>query len=96
MAKAARGLPFLRCPCPGTCLMSLRLILWIAGAFVALALLLWGLGHVWQGMGGGITGHGWFAFILGGVFTLALSIGLFLLTFHSARHGHDDIDGPGA
>ena len=96
MAKAVRGLLFLRRPCFCARLMSLRLILWIAGAFVALALLFGGLGHFWQGMGGGITGHGWFAFILGGVFTLALSIGLFLLTFHSARHGHDDIDGPGA
>lgn len=75
--------------------MSLRLILWIAGAFAALGLLLWGVTFLWQGMGIGLTGHGWFAYILGGVFTLALSIGLFLLTFHSARHGHDDIDGSG-
>ena len=82
--------------CPGYDPMSLRLILWIAAAFAALGLLLWGLAIFWQGMGIGISGHGWFAFILGGVFTLALSIGLFLLTFHSARHGHDDIDSPGA
>ncbi len=75
--------------------MSLRLVLWILGAFAALGLLLWGLSLFWQETGGGISGHGWFAFILGGVFTLALSIGLFLLTFHSARHGHDDIDGSG-
>ncbi len=75
--------------------MSLRLILWITGAFAILGLLLWGVTFLWQGMGIGVTGHGWFAYILGGVFTLALSIGLFLLTFHSARHGHDDIDGSG-
>lgn len=76
--------------------MSVRLILWIGGAFAALALILWGVTHFWGGLGYGVSGHGWFAYILGGVFTLALSIGLFLLTFHSARHGHDDIDDPGA
>lgn len=75
--------------------MSFRMILWIGGAFAALALLLWGVTFLWGSMGIGMTGHGWFAYILGGVLTLALSIGLFLLTFHSARHGHDDMDDPG-
>lgn len=74
--------------------MSLRLVLWIAGAFVALALLLWGVTFLWDGLGTSVSGHGWFAYILGGVLTLGLSLGLFLLTFHSARHGHDDIDKP--
>lgn len=74
--------------------MSLRLILWIGGAFAALALMLWALTALWQGLGTGMSGHGWFAYILGGVMTLGLSLGLFLLTFHSARHGHDDIDPP--
>jgi hypothetical protein len=41
-----------------------------------------------------VTGLGWGAYIAGGVFTLALSAGLFLLSFHSARHGYDDIDRP--
>ena len=76
--------------------MSLRLVLWIGGAFAALALLLWGVTQLWGGAAYGMSGHGWFAYILGGVLTLALSIGLFLLTFHSARHGHDDIDRPDA
>lgn len=74
--------------------MSLRLILWVGGAFAALALMLWALPSLWQGLGAGISGHGWFAYILGGVMTLGLSIGLFLLSFHSARHGHDDIEPP--
>lgn len=74
--------------------MSLRLILWISGAFLALALLLWAVTWFWDGLGSGVSGHGWFAYILGGVLTLGLSMGLFLLSFHSARHGHDDIDPP--
>jgi len=74
--------------------MSRRLILWISAAFVALAALLFVLMRDWAGPSMGVSGHGLFAFIVGGVLTLALSMGLFLLTFHSARHGHDDIDPP--
>lgn len=74
--------------------MSLRLVLWISAAFALLALILWGITLLWGGLGYGLSGHGWFAYIIGGVMTLALSVGLFLLTFHSARHGHDDIDKP--
>jgi len=33
-------------------------------------------------------------YILGGVLTLGLSVGLFALSFYSSRHGHDDIDPP--
>ncbi|MBY9065406.1 hypothetical protein K1X12_00760 [Hyphomonas sp. WL0036] len=75
--------------------MSLRLVFWILGAFAALGLILWGITYLWEGLGSDVSGHGWFAYILGGVMTLGLSFGLFLLTFHSARHGHDDIDTPG-
>lgn len=75
--------------------MSFKLVFWIIGAFVALGALLWGATHFWDGLGGGISGHGWFAYILGGVLTLGLSMGLFALSFYSARHGHDDIDPPG-
>jgi hypothetical protein len=49
---------------------------------------------LWEGLGSGMSGHGWFAYILGGVLTLGLSGGLFALSFYSARHGHDDIDPP--
>jgi len=36
--------------------------------------------------------HGWIAITLGVVLSVALSIGLFWLSFHSARNGYDDID----
>ncbi|KDA03582.1 hypothetical protein [Hyphomonas oceanitis] len=74
--------------------MSRKLVLVIIIAFAALAAVLWGLTFFWQGMGVEVTGLGWGAYIAGGVFTLALSAGLFLLSFHSAKHGYDDIDRP--
>lgn len=75
--------------------MSRRLIFLVLAAFAALGLLLWWLMRDWAGPGGlGISAHGLFAFILGSVLTLGVTMGLFLLTFHSARHGHDDIDPP--
>ena len=74
--------------------MSRTFILWIIAAFAALGALLWGVTFFWEGLGGSVSGHGWFAYILGGVLTLALSAGLFALSFYSSRHGHDDIDPP--
>jgi hypothetical protein len=74
--------------------MSRAIILWLIGAALALGALLWGATFVWEGLGSGMSGHGWFAYILGGVLTLGLSGGLFALSFYSARHGHDDIDPP--
>lgn len=74
--------------------MSRTLIIWIVVALMALGALLWGATFFWQGLGSGVSGHGWFAYILGGVLTLGLSGGLFALSFYSARHGHDDIDPP--
>lgn len=72
--------------------MARKHILIVLLGMVALAALLWGLTYFWQGLGSDLSGHGWFAYILGGVLTLLLSVGLFLLTFISARHGYDDID----
>lgn len=37
-----------------------------------------------------MSGHGWFALVLGTILTLGLTAGLFWLSFHSARSGHDD------
>ena len=74
--------------------MSRKLIFWIAGSFSVLGLMLWGISLLWESNDEGLSGHGWMAYILGGVMTLGLSIGLFLLTFHSARHGYDDIERP--
>ena len=41
-----------------------------------------------------MTMHGWIAYALGCLFSLALAGGLFYLTFKSAREGYDDIDRP--
>lgn len=75
-------------------LMRFQLVFWGILAFAILGLMLWAIPHFWEGLEIGVSGHGWFAYILGGVMTLALSIGLFFLTFYSARRGHDDIDPP--
>lgn len=72
--------------------MSRKLAIWLVLGFAALAALLWGSTFLWQGLGAGLTGHGWIAYIAGGVLTLALSMGLMMLSFHSARHGHDEIE----
>ena len=61
--------------------MSRKLIFWIAGSFSVLGLMLWGISLLWESNAEGLSGHGWMAYILGGVMTLGLSIGLFLLTF---------------
>lgn len=72
--------------------MIRKLIIIAALGAVALGAVLWAVTYFWQGLGSGMSGHGWFAYILGGGLTIALSVGLFLLTFLSARHGYDDID----
>lgn len=74
--------------------MSRSLVLTLVIALVAVGALLWGATWFWGGLGTGLSGHGWFAYILGGVLTMALSGGLFALSFYSSRHGHDDIDPP--
>jgi hypothetical protein len=74
--------------------MMHRLIISIAAAFAALGVLLALSMRGWMGPEMGVSGHGMFAFIIGAVLTLAVSMGLFLLVFHSARHGYDDIDPP--
>ena len=48
----------------------------------------------WQDLGVDISGHGWMAYLIGGLATLAVSAGLFFLTFRSSRRGFDDIDRP--
>ncbi|MEO1028997.1 MAG: hypothetical protein AAFX02_08060 [Pseudomonadota bacterium] len=37
-----------------------------------------------------MSAHGWFALVLGTLVTLGLTGGLFALSFHSARSGHDE------
>lgn len=72
--------------------MPRKYVIWLVFGLVAVGVLLWGSTFLWQGLGVGMSGHGWFAYILGGVLTLGLSMGLMMLSFYSARHGHDDIE----
>ena len=39
-----------------------------------------------------MTGHGWFALVLGVVLSLLLGGGLMALVFFSSRRGYDDVD----
>ncbi|MEZ5998028.1 MAG: hypothetical protein R3B98_04980 [Hyphomonas sp.] len=76
--------------------MSLRsALIVLVACIVGVALVLAIAPHFWLGgSAGSISWNGWIAYILGGVVTLALSGGLFLLSFHSSRSGYDDIDRP--
>ncbi|MEZ5946554.1 MAG: hypothetical protein R3C13_11620 [Hyphomonas sp.] len=67
----------------------------LAACIIGVAVVLAIAPRFWLGGGvGSISWHGWIAYILGGVVTLALSGGLFMLSFHSSRTGMDDIDRP--
>lgn len=50
--------------------------------------------YLWKQAGVHMTMHGWIAYALGCLFSIALAGGLFYLTFKSAREGYDDIDRP--
>ncbi|MAK62596.1 MAG: hypothetical protein CMK09_16620 [Ponticaulis sp.] len=41
-----------------------------------------------------MSGHGWFAFLLGAGLCIILSVGLFALAFFSNRAGYDEISDP--
>lgn len=64
------------------------------GAFAAILLAGWGVTAMWRDLGVTLSLHGWIAYGLGAVLSLALSAGLFWLLFHSARSGHDDLERP--
>ena len=74
--------------------MSRTTIATVIGAFAALAVAAWGVGAMWADLGVTLSLHGWIAYGLGGIASLALSGGLFWLLFHSARSGHDDLERP--
>lgn len=74
--------------------MSRTTLIAILAGLAALALAIWGVAVFWAETGVTMTMHGWIAYALGGLGSLALSIGLFWLLFHSAREGHDDLDRP--
>ena len=67
------------------------LLVLIAGTVVLVAVI-WGVAQGWQAAGVTLSAHGWLAYGLGAVGSLALSAVLFALVFRSAHGGHDDID----
>ncbi len=69
-------------------------VLLVVAAIIGLALTAWGVSSMWAELGVNMTMHGWIAYGLGVVVSLALAAGLFFLTFKSAREGYDDIDRP--
>ncbi len=69
-------------------------ILVVSAAIIGLGLTFWGVASMWSEMGVNMTLHGWIAYGLGIIVSIALAGGLFFLTFKSARDGYDDIDRP--
>lgn len=69
-----------------------RNILLALGLIAVLGLSVWFAAQAWFSVDTQMSGHGWFALILGVVLSLVLGIGLMWLVFHSSRSGHDDID----
>ncbi|MEQ9316354.1 MAG: hypothetical protein RLN72_10925 [Henriciella sp.] len=74
--------------------MSKTTLIAILAGIAALLLTGWGVTLLWAELGVTMTMHGWIAYALGGIGSLALSGVLFWLLFHSARKGHDDLDRP--
>jgi hypothetical protein len=70
--------------------MSRRLLFVLLGLGLALIVVMGAIAATWGPLTGGLSLHGWFAYALGGLLTLGLSAGLFLLTFHSSRSGQDE------
>nr|WP_156780902.1 hypothetical protein [Hyphomonas sp. Mor2] len=83
-----------RCAEITICSLMRITILLIIAAIVGLGLTFWGVASMWSQMGVYMTLHGWIAYGLGVVVSIALAGGLFFLTFKSARDGYDDIDRP--
>jgi len=73
--------------------MSKDLALFISVAVAILATFC-GLAIYWMVRGNVMSMHGWIAVALGCSFSIALSGGLFWLTFKSARDGYDEINRP--
>lgn len=74
--------------------MTRTTLLTLIAAVIALALAAWAVTAMWTDLGVTLSFHGWLAYGLGGIASLALSAGLFFLLFHSARSGHDDLERP--
>jgi len=63
-------------------------------ALLGLGFTIWGVSAMWSNLGVQMTMHGWIAYGLGALASVALAGGLFFLTFKSARDGFDDIERP--
>lgn len=74
--------------------MTRLTIIFIIGAIGVLILAGIGVGMMWAQLGVTMSMHGWIAYGIGALASIALSVGLFWLTFHSARSGHDDLAHP--
>jgi membrane protein implicated in regulation of membrane protease activity len=62
----------------------------LLGLVLALILVLAAFYVAWGWTAGYVSIHGLIAYALGGFLTLALSAGLFLLSFYSSRSGRDE------
>ena len=69
-------------------------LLFIIAAIVGLGLTFCAVSIMWADLGDHMSLHGWIAYGLGALLSMALAGGLFFLTFKSARDGFDDIDRP--
>ena len=74
--------------------MSRTTFLVMIGGLVALIAAGWAVVEIWGQLGVTMSMHGWIAYGLGALASLALSGGLFALLFVSSRRGYDDIDRP--
>ncbi len=68
-----------------------KTVLIILAATITLIATFTGVGYLWSQSGLHLGLHGWIAYGLGCFASIALSIGLFYLTFRSSRSGHDDL-----
>ncbi len=70
--------------------MRRRFLLYAAFGVPLLALVVFAVMRSWNALSAGMSPHGWIAYGIGAFFTLALSMGLFAISFHSSRNGHDE------
>jgi len=70
--------------------MARHIWIFLGLSAVGLVFIFWITGRAAESAGVTLGLHGWIAIFLGSVASLAVSGGLFALTFYSARSGHDD------
>ncbi|MEO1040535.1 MAG: hypothetical protein AAFX09_13430 [Pseudomonadota bacterium] len=70
--------------------MKTVLLIVVLGVFLAVSI--WFAAQAWIGVDTQMSGHGWFALILGAVLSIVVGVVLMGLVFISARRGYDDVD----